>query len=785
MIIRIFIKEESIQSSQGYPTITDFDMDFPSTFMIAHYCFVLSLAVLLPAVFYYFGLSKKGDYFASTSNAQAATSKDATASRPTFTTSKSTQWYRNLFFHLQNLENHPDVLGRGRDELLAMFSRGLSLALKEPKASIFQIEHYNAKRVWSLIEEEHEKVLKEWGSYLARRKQGKGPELFSTVEAAKVWLVEQAPVKFVDGAWLAHIHKITTPFALRSVTKDAWQILSEELGDGDLSKHHVYLYRQLLKDIGCPLPDGHSIDFIEPCRWAGIDNHRAWEAAVGQLLISIFPTEFLPEILGFNMHYELITLNTLRAAHELKALGINAYYFLIHIAIDNADSGHTAMATHTVTRYLDMVRATEGEVALEQAWKRIQVGYTLSQTLGDSISHAPEHPISTTAESALAAPSIPLNSLSARVIEIFKAKASFSHQFHCQSRAYIGGQTLAEWLAPSMWMHTHQYQHLQLLTALSQAKPWVYPGASSRSLLVRELSWEGRMFGAFTHDEVAALTTWIDSLGTEDNHWLYWNFTRRSRLASKVIVGELLDPACHYPVVMPGDVGKIDIGSLMTGPHETDADLELQVEQQPLNPPSSAQLANLITVWFAHIGLLENTINTPSRTANLLYTSILRLLRAQAGFAIETFIVAGMDEMKRLSCPSLVDIGLELVSRAGWANDAKPLCMQDIFLLTRSRCQSDESAELAQNILCWATRPSANLGLLLGLALAFLELKDAVAKTPALLSEESRLMLTAIVARERQSLEECARELRRVDGMQYKQLIRGYQFGRGALVTCI
>ncbi|KAF2194267.1 hypothetical protein K469DRAFT_651493 [Zopfia rhizophila CBS 207.26] len=753
--------------------------------MISHYYFVLLLAVLLPAVFYYFGLSKKRDSFASTSNIQAATSQDVKNSRSKSRASKPTQWYRNLFFQLQHLEDHPAVLEPARDELLAMFSRAVSLALEQPQGSILPIEHYDAKRVWSFIEDEHEKVLTKWGSYLERRKQGQDPELFATAEAAKAWLVQQAPVKFVDGAWLAHMHKITTPFALRSVTKDAWQVLSEELGDGDLSKHHVYLYRQLLEDIGCPLPDGHSAEFIKPCHWDRVDNRDAWEAAVGQLLISLFPNEFLPEILGFNMHYELITLDTMRAAHELKALGINPYYFLIHISIDNADSGHTAMATHTVTRYLDMVRATEGEAALEQAWKRVQVGYTLSQALGGSLSHERESSSSAVTGSGFAAPNIPLDPLSARVIDIFKAKASVSHKFHCQSRARIGGQTLAEWLAPSMWTHPHPRQHLKLLTALSQAKPWIYPGASRKSLLVRELSWEGRMFGAFTHNEVVALTAWIDSLGPENNAWLYWSFTRRKPLASKDAVGELQDPVRHHPVVMPCDADKTDTGGLTTGSQESDSDSALRIEQHPLTPPSNARLPDVIALWFAHIGLLENTINTPSRTASPLYASIVRLLRAQAGFAIETHIVAAMDEMKRLSCPSLVDIGLELIFRAGWATSAKPSCLQDVFLLTGSQGQGDESAGLAHDMLRWGARPSANLGLLLGLALAFLELKDAIARAPRLLGQESRLVLGAIVARERQSLEECARELRSVDGAQYKQLIRGYQFGRGALENCL
>ena len=762
------------------------NMEFPND-KISHGHLAFPLLVLLLAIFYYLGHLKRRDFDASTSSSQADTSQDRKTPKSSSPASKPTQWYRNMFFQLQHLEDHPAVLEPAREELLAMFSRGVSIAQKHPRESILSIQHYDAKKVWDFVEDEQNNVLRESGDYHRRRRQGEGPALFATLGAAKVWLKQQAPVKFVDGAWLAHTHKITSPFALRGVTKAAWQVMSEELGDGDLTKHHVYLYRQLLEDAGCPLPDGHSADFIEPSLWDGVNNHGAWEAAVAQLLISLFPNEFLPEILGFNMHYELITLETMLATHELKALGINPYYFLIHIAIDNADSGHVAMATHTVTRYLDMVQATEGEAALELAWKRVQVGYTLSQTLGGSHSHEGGSSSSVVTSTGFPAPSTSLDPLGTRVIDIFKAKASVSHQFHCQSRVKIGGQTLDKWLAPDMWTHPHPHpqHHLELLKALSQAKPWIYPGASSRSLLVRELSWKGRMFGAFTHEEVDALIAWIDSLKPEDNTSLYWNFTSQKPLASKKAVDELQDPARHHPVVMSRGAAKVETESLTAGLQDPGSNSELRVEQEPLTPPSNDQLSDVIALWFAHIGLLENTINTPSQTASPLYASILRLLRAQSGFAIENHIVAGMDEMNRLSCPSLVDIGLELVSRAGWTNSAKPTCLQDVLSLTDSKGQGAESAGLAHDMLRWGARPSANLGLLLGLALAFLELKDAVAKAPGLLGQESQILLGAIVARERQSLEECAQELQSEDEVQYKQLIRGYQVGRSGLEKCL
>jgi len=64
-------------------------------------------------------------------------------------------------------------------------------------------------------------------------------------------------------------------------------------------------------------------------------------------------------------------------------------------------------------------------------------------------------------------------------------------------------------------------------------------------------------------------------------------------------------------------------------------------------------------------------------------------------------------------------------------------CVHDVFMLVASRGQSEESAVLARDMLRWAGRPVARLGLLLGLALAFLELQEAVAGAPKLLGRIS------------------------------------------------
>ncbi|OAR02271.1 hypothetical protein LLEC1_03275 [Akanthomyces lecanii] len=698
---------------------------------------------------------------------------------------KSTEWYRTLFFQLQNLEDYPEVLAPAREELLAMFSHALSVALTKPEyrhgSSILSLERYSAEGMLLFLRDAQKKTLSGWCNYLERRKQGGGPELFATAERAKAWLVQQAPVKFVDGAWLGHIHKITTPFSLRKITKHAWQVLSEELGDGDPEKHHVTLYRKLLESIGRPLPNGHSADFINASEWKRSNNCGIWEAAVGQLVISLFPHEFLPEILGFNLHFEEIRLDTMQVAHELTHYGIDPYYFLIHISIDNADSGHTAMASHAVVEYLDVMRATEGEAAVGHAWKRIQVGYVLSQTLGCN-------PCTSTVELGPESLELLPGVIDTQVLDIFRAKASVSHGIHSRSRARIGSYALHEWLEETIRMENHG---LDLLTALSRAKPWVVAGNSRKSLLVRELAWGGRMFGAFTKSEVSTVCRWIDLLKIEADSRLYWEFTERQPSISQEAVTELQDPASHHPFVPAGDAASI----LHTFDYHTAKNAwqafdingwNALTEHSSLNTISCDRLPDIIALWFAHIGLLENTINTPSRTANPIHLRILRILRAQGGFFTESDFVAGMDEVRRDCCTSLVDIGLELTQKLGRvAISAKPQTLKQVFLLAASHGLGWQSSQFANDMLQWSTRPNANLGFLLGLALAFIEFKQAVLRIPDLLTPRDRFSLKEIVAREKRSLVECARELERTNFALYRDLLRGNFLAISTLSDCV
>ena len=513
-----------------------------------------------------------------------------------------------------------------------------------------------------------------------------------------------------------------------------------------MSKNHVQVYRELMKEIDPELPDGDSIDFIHPRH--ELNEPRVWKAAIAQLIISLFPHEFLPEILGFNMHYELLTLETLKAAHELAELKLDAYYFALHVSIDNADSGHTAIAKEAVVKYLSHVETTLGQSAVQRIWKRVQAGYVLS----DYLSASPERP----SRRKIAVDSFPKNELEAKVISIFKAKAPVAHRIHCSSQLKVGRRTLVNWLAPEAFEST-QWQ-MDFLEDLGNKRPWVRKGEGSKSRLIKELSWAGKMFGSFTQKEVDTVKRWIDSLG-DANPRFYWSFVSRAEIPSDQALRNR-DICVDYPVLSPITTDTFYF------PCSISSSMEFTVSDRADRILAVSDMAKFFAMWFAHPCLLESFVCTPYKTTTRTACATVRLLRAQYGFDVEGSGVAGMDEVHRAESVGLVELGLEMTKRARLP---EPDCLADVL-----NCGQSEFVVL---MLHWSMRPMSNAPFLLGLALAFVGLHRAVAEsTNELLSAASREVLAHIACREQASLEICMEELRD-DAGKHTDFRRGYHRG--------
>ena len=666
----------------------------------------------------------------------------------------SSSAYKSLYHKVQNLEKHPDILEECWKTLIAFLNEAVSHANQTQAPGILSVKQYNFAAVSAFQHDQEAAISEEWERYLRKRKAGSPRELFATKEDAIVWLKTKAPVKYVDGAWLGHVHKISTPFRLRHVTKDAWQVLSEELGDGDLGKNHVYVYAQLLNSVGIYLPKGDSVEFTYDS--LGLNDIATWRAALTQLLISLFPHDFLPEILGFNLHFELLTRETLVASKELKELNIDPYYFVLHITIDNADSGHSALALQAVHKYLEHILQSEGAEAAHKAWKRVQAGYVLSNFAGVQQTRPEWNP----------------TDLEAQVLHIFKSKAPVAHKIHRSSTLQIGRYTLAEWLRPEQWA-TVEHQRAFMLD-LRNARPWVYPGESQRSKFIKELQWGGKMFGAFTQRETRVLERWIDSQPSTNTQAedAYWSFIGLNERALRQNYTSKSDICADYPVISAmrsPTLQKQETDSPSPGP---------RLPFEPLGkltPTHNTDISAFLSLWFTHPCLLETPIAVPSQTTTPIACAIVRLLRAQYGFNPESSGVDGMDEAIRTDNIGIIELGFEIAQISG---QPKPASVKQALEWWPS--------DFATGLLHLGMRPLEKLDELLGLTWAFVELHQGVAVAgegcqAQMLSDRGKVLLVDIASREEIALRACLHEMEKEGKKVSKEFRSGYFRGRKAI----
>ena len=673
--------------------------------------------------------------------------------------------YKQIYYKLHRLENHPEILPECNELLLSLLSSTIVDAVKEPGNGILSVKRFSRESLDEFLKAKDVDVTNRWEEYLSRRRAGGSREMFADKEEAKWWLKQAAPVKYVDGAWLGHINKITTPFQYRQITKNAWQVMSEELGDGDLAKNHVHVYRQLMNDIDAGLPAADSEDFINPRH--GLTETRCWKAAMAQLTISLFSHDFLPETLGFNMAYESLPLHLLKTVKELRELRLNPYYFELHISIDNADSGHAAMAMAAVTNYIEMVAEKEGEEAAHVAWRRVQAGYILAEGLPTT----PESPsLKVQAEEPF-----PRNNTEAALIEIFAAKSFVAHKIHCNSRLKIGRRSLVDWLEPNAFKDA-QWQR-EFLQDLGNCRPWVIKGSSGRSRLVTELSWEGKMFGSFTEKEVEIVKAWIDELGLpiqspESDPNAYFEFTGRSFSPLVEPMTRHLDILVDYPVLATPEPD--------TPFKNTNAN-DLNIDDAPTLDLSRLNISNFLPLWFTSPTLLETLPAVPVRAADEFGSAIVRVLRAQTGFSAEGPGVAGMDEVHRTDdgqAIGLIEVGLEMCRSAGMRI---PSSLEEAVAMG-----NDESVSFSQWMVWMGMRWLAHQDLLVGMTWAFMEVHEAIARGQgdmALLCEESRCVLQEIVIRERTGLDICKEEIFQ-DQKRKQEFCTGLCIARRAVQAC-
>lgn len=241
----------------------------------------------------------------------------------------------------------PDAAARAA---AATFLREEIQALADAPAELPQ----DPQQLLAWMEANTESVHARYGEYLQQRRDGAPRRFFRTRAHALYVLRAIAPTKLVDGAWLYGL----LPHWRNPRLSDLVRTYVEELGEGALDKNHVALYRGLLAR--------HALDPLDHLPDA------LYRQGLIQLALAWNAEEFLPEVIGFNLSYEQLPLHLLITAYELNELGIDPWYFTLHVTVDNGGTGH---ARRAVQATLDLLPQLADGGAF---WQRVQYGARLA-----------------------------------------------------------------------------------------------------------------------------------------------------------------------------------------------------------------------------------------------------------------------------------------------------------------------------------------------------------------------------------------------------------------------
>ncbi len=311
------------------------------------------------------------------------------------------------------------------------------------------------------------KTQERYADYLAARKQGAPRHYFTNRAHAMYFLRGVAPTKLVDGAWL---HGLTRHWR-NPACHGLIRTYLEELGEGDESKNHVLLYRKLLAAHGAE-------------QWQDLPQAFYTQGAI-QMALAFHADDHIPEIVGFNLGYEQLPLHLLITAYELNELGIDPYYFTLHVTVDNADSGHARRAVDSVREMLPQFGDRK------EYWQRVRHGYMLNELGMGTVAVVRSFDIER------------------EVHEIFMRKSIGGHGAH-SDYCKVAGRTVNDWLsAPE--------QIPYFLDALKRAG-WIVPGPDVRQsrfwgLLQGE---RAQMFGVFNAFELQMIHDWIRGPAASD-----------------------------------------------------------------------------------------------------------------------------------------------------------------------------------------------------------------------------------------------------------------------------
>lgn len=358
---------------------------------------------------------------------------------------------KQLYFDLnrQNFTQHDKLLSQ-------LFLNEKLLAVEDLESDL----PASLDEVLPWLERNNAETNQQYQDYLGYRKNGGARQLFTTKSHAYNFLQSVAPTKLVDGSWLYGITTLWQDHRFSNLIK----IYLEELGDGDAAKNHVLLYKKLLA--------AHECD-----HWKHLSDDHFIQGAI-QLSLGYNAAEYIPEVIGFNLGYEQLPLHLLITVYELNELGIDPYYFTLHVTVDNLATGHAKKALQALFETMPALANTE------EFYRRVNNGYKLNQ-LGISTNKA-----------------IASFNLNEEFFNILKLKALYGQSSH-SDKCKFKGKTVNEWLSQPAKIQ-------EFINSLIE-HGWIKRNQDPRTSRFWKLI-EGdtaKMFGVFSGYEKQVIFDWI------------------------------------------------------------------------------------------------------------------------------------------------------------------------------------------------------------------------------------------------------------------------------------
>jgi hypothetical protein len=327
---------------------------------------------------------------------------------------------RELFYKLLNVDEYPEIRGDAKAYVNAWLAWSEAFS-KNPQTPVDQqFFTYTEQAFQDRLELIYQLLVDEAADF-----DPAGDGQFTTYADMCTYTIQWAPFNLIDGAWLRNVGRTGPIDEVRALL---YSVSMDELGDGVISKNHCNIYRDLCHSIGYYPGPIEAREFAYDPQF--LDS--AFTVPAFQLAISEFTENYYPEILGMTLMLEWEVVQLKQTRDSMIYTGLDPHFYIMHIGIDNAVNGHGQRAADAVRLYLQNVRLSGGDEAVQRAWRRIWNGFvafgnigTFGNDLLELVTHKP--------------------SLRDQMLEMIKRKANFGSRNH--QKHMVGPSRIDEWFA--------------------------------------------------------------------------------------------------------------------------------------------------------------------------------------------------------------------------------------------------------------------------------------------------------------------------------------------------